>query len=70
MRLGYPRLLREVAFFCAIRLSYSYLERLPMPVRLSSPIKYCMPIFRANRVYYYFVEKQPISVRIGYAVVM
>ena len=33
-----PQLLREVAYFCAIRLSHSYLERLPISVRLGYPI--------------------------------
>ena len=62
VRIGYTLLGREAAYFCAnrvcgcyaIKLSYSYIEKLP--------------IFCAIRLFYSYLERLPISVQLGYPI--
>ena len=63
------QLLRQVAYFCAIRLPYSYLERLPISVRLGyhkalRGVAYFCAIRPSSR----YLERLPISVRLGYPI--
>ena len=65
------QLYRKVAYFCAVRLSYCYEEKLTISAQLGYPIKIkgnCLFLWEQGILYQ--VEKQPISVQIGYAVVM
>ena len=65
------QLYRKVAYFCAVRLSYCYEEKLTISAQLGYPIKIkgnCLFLYEQGILYQ--VEKQPISVQIWYAVVM